>query len=194
MTLALNGTAGRVLKVEFVSSANSGTKKTFLVTLGAGQQNYTFDISGFGTVGLINFVADETGLTSYTVETKGLNSIPVVDGVTFDYAALTIMPNHPVLSATSSAITGGTVDGTITQTQTASNTFNFSYTLADSDDFVFNQLSWGYFNASGSFVGTAGNVGNTAVIALNGPAGEQLKVEVWDANHQLKSFLLNEVK
>ena len=48
VTLALNGTVGKVLKVEFVSSANQNVRKVFLVTLAAGQQNFTFDITGLG--------------------------------------------------------------------------------------------------------------------------------------------------
>ena len=74
--LALNGTAGRILKVEFVSTSNPNTRRFFYVTLGANPQNFTFDLTGFGTVAMINFVADQVGSTNYTVETKGL-SVPI---------------------------------------------------------------------------------------------------------------------
>ena len=44
VTLALNGTVGSTLKVEFVSAANKDVKKVFLVTLAATHQNFTFNI------------------------------------------------------------------------------------------------------------------------------------------------------
>ena len=46
--------AGKTLKVEFVSTSSPNTKKTFLVTLSAAHKNYTFNLTGFGTVGMIN--------------------------------------------------------------------------------------------------------------------------------------------
>ena len=62
------------------------------MTLGAAQQNFTFDIAGIGSVGLINFVSDQVGATAYSIETKGLKFEPVVaaDGAlqTTDVSAL----------------------------------------------------------------------------------------------------------
>jgi hypothetical protein len=77
VTLALNGTVGKVLKVEFLNTL--GVKKVFLVTLGATHQNFTFDLTGFTTtMAAINFVSDQVGTTNYTVETKGLSYVPTV--------------------------------------------------------------------------------------------------------------------
>jgi hypothetical protein len=146
VTLALNGTAGRVLKVEFVSTSNSATKKVFNVTLAAGQQNYTFDITGFGAVALINFVSDEVGVTSYTVETKGLNYVSGLNGTVMDANLITVLPGNPVLASPTSSSANGTANGTIVQTRYNANMFGFDYTLADADDFVFTQVGWGYFN------------------------------------------------
>jgi hypothetical protein len=64
--------AGKTLKEEFVSTSNPNNKKTFVVTLSATYKNYTFNLTGFGTVGMINFVQEQVGAAVYTVETKGL--------------------------------------------------------------------------------------------------------------------------
>jgi len=69
VTLALNGTVGKVLTIEFLNTSN--VKKTFQVTLSASQQDFTFDLTGFTTaMAAINFVSNQVGTTSYTVEAK----------------------------------------------------------------------------------------------------------------------------
>ncbi len=78
VTLALNGTPGKVMKVEFQKASGiegdySGAKKIFSVKLAAGKQNYTFDLSDFMAPMLqISFISEEG--TVFTVETKGLGT------------------------------------------------------------------------------------------------------------------------
>jgi hypothetical protein len=191
--MALNGTATKKLKVEFLNTA--GVKKVFNLTLAAGQQNYTFDLTGFtSAMAAINFVADELGTTSYTVETKGLAFTPAVTAAPFEESLLTALPGSPVVnlnkgtSASSGLVNAGT---TATETYHVNSWYAYNYTLGDVNDFVFSQISWGYFNATNTFVGTAGNVGSSLVLALNGPAGKQMKVEVWDSSHVKKEFFVN---
>src|SRR6185369_11874325 len=96
LVMALNGTAGKTIKVEVQNTA--GAKKVFNLTLAAGQQNYTFDLTGFTQpLAAINFVSDTVGATHYAVETKGLNYIPFVTGVYGPDTAITTLPGNPVV-------------------------------------------------------------------------------------------------
>jgi hypothetical protein len=134
VTLALNGTAGRTLKVEFVSTSNPNTRRLFYVVLADGQQNFTFDLTGFGTVALINFVSDQTGVTNYTVETKGLKYIP---SVTFNPALtaadISHLPSFLGLVAFNSAAPDPAATALISQSSVTQ--FSIIYNVANSGSY-----------------------------------------------------------
>jgi len=189
VTLALDGTAGKVLKVEFVSSTNSNVRKVFLVTL-AGQQNFTFDLTGFGAVGMINFVSDQVGTTAYTVETKGLNYTPVVAGSTYSQALLTTLTGSPSVSG-NPGTTVSSNTAAIALNQTSATTFSATSNVKVSGEFTFSTIGWGYFTNATTFVGTAANLENSVTLALNGTVGKILKVEfVSSTNSNVRKVFL----
>jgi hypothetical protein len=176
VTLALNGTAGQELKVEFVSKANPNTKKVFYVTLAATHQNFVFDITGLGLVAMINLVQEQVGAANYTVETKGLFYMPVVAGTTYSQAAITSLPGTPQVSSNH----GSTVESdtaTITHTQLSPTTFTATSQVNVAGEYTYSTIGWGYFDEEGTFVGTGATLPNSVVLALDGTAGRTLKVE-----------------
>jgi hypothetical protein len=179
--LALNGTAGQELKVEFVSKANPNTKKVFYVTLAADKQNFTFDITGLGLVAMINFVQEQVGAANYTVETKGLFYMPVVAGTTYSAAAITSLPGTPTVSS-NHGTTVASDTATITDTQLSPTTFNVTSNVNVSGEYTYSTIGWGYFDEEGTFVGTGATLPNSVVLALNGTAGQTLKVEFVSAS------------
>jgi hypothetical protein len=72
---------------------------------------------------------------------------------------------------------GADDDSTITPNQTSATTFNVASNNPDSGDFTFGQISWGYFDATNTFVGTGGSLGSSVTLALNGTAGKTIVVE-----------------
>jgi|GEM_PF-5628933 len=185
VTLALNGIAGKTLKVEFLSTL--GVKRLFSVVLGAGQQNYTFNLTGLGQLAVINFVSEQPGLTNYTVETKGLRYIPNVNGAAYNQAAISALPGSPVV-ANSRGTTTATDNSTITTTQTSATTFAASSNNPDTGDFTISKISWGYFDDQNVFIGTNANLGSSVTLALNGTAGKVLKIEFTNAFGVKKLF------
>ena len=139
VTLALSGTAGKVLQLEFASTANPPVKKVFNVTLGAGQQNYTFDITGLGLVSSINFVSNTVGSVNYAVETKGLSYVPAVVGGAYDSSALSQLVGNPAVVSSHGTV-GGSNTATVTSTQTSGSSFNVSSAVTDAKDFTFSSI------------------------------------------------------
>ena len=182
--MALSGTSGKILKVEFLNVL--GQKKVFSVTLSSSQQNYTFDLTGFtALMAGINFVSDQLGTTAYSVETKGLTYIPVVPGATYNASLITTLPLSPVV-ASSHGTTTLTDNATISLTQTSTSAFSVSSLVPDTGDFTFSGASWGYFKDSNGdgipdvpavFIGTGATLGTSVTMALSGTAGKILKVE-----------------
>ncbi|MEI7752242.1 MAG: hypothetical protein WCJ71_09165, partial [Candidatus Omnitrophota bacterium] len=196
LVLAVNGPSGKSLKVEVLDK--NGLIADFYLTLSGTTKNYTLALTGDGiptgfdatNIALINLVADRKKMGAsgtVTVETKGL--ITPVTGTGYNSSAITTLPNYPALSS-DVGTSGAVANGTITQTQTSGTNYNFNYTLADDDDFVYSQVGWGYFTGS-TFTGSSQNLGTSLVLAVNGPAGKQLVVEVWDSSHAVKKFALN---
>ncbi|MBI3307289.1 MAG: VCBS repeat-containing protein [Candidatus Omnitrophica bacterium] len=200
LTFAVTGGLGGQLKVEVVDKNKKvadfylnldGTKKNYTLTLAGDNIPAGFDTT---QIGLINFVVDQKKMGSaggVTIETKGLDFIAPVNPAAYSQAALTSLPANPILSSNKGAAAGGTANGSITQTQTSPRDFSFDYTNADADDFAFSQIGWGFFNTSNVFVGTPQDLSAGIVLAVTGPAGKQLKVEVVDKNGKVADFLLN---
>jgi hypothetical protein len=194
LVLAVSGPNGKQLKVEVVDK--TGKISDFYLLLTGTKQNYTltftgdnipsgFDATQIAVVNLVSTLATMDTAGAVIVETKGLNWVPPVTGSAYSQANLTSLPASPMLVAQ-----GGATGGTITQVQTSPRDYSFNYTLADNDDFVFSQFGWGYFNTSGVFVGTAQNLSGGLVLAVSGPNGKQLKVEVVDKTGKISDFYL----
>jgi len=108
VTLALNGTAGRILKIEFQNT--SGVKKVFSVVLSATHQNFTFDLTGFTSpMASINFVSDQVGATTYTVETSGLTYVIPVTGAAYNAGLITPLPLSPVVAGSHGTAPAGRI-------------------------------------------------------------------------------------
>ncbi len=200
VTLAMNGPAARQMKVEVIDQTNK--KAVFLLNLTGAKQNYTVTLSGdnipagfdITRIAMIHLVQTRSLMGSsgtVTVETKGLNYLPVLSGTTYNAASLSALPLTPVLATINGASAGNTANGTITQTQTSPRDYAFDYTLADTDDFTVSQISWGFFNDQNVFQGTPADLGATVTLAMNGPAARQMKVEVIDQTNKKAVFLLN---
>ncbi|MFH0984036.1 MAG: hypothetical protein V1882_00715 [Candidatus Omnitrophota bacterium] len=181
--LALNGTVGKKVKIEFLNTL--GVKKEFLVTLAAAQQNFTFDLTGFTTtMAAINFVSDEVGTTDYTVETKGLKYVSAVTGSTYNYAGLTsLAASNPVIAAGSGNITSGEPAAVLRMTQNSANEFEYEYDLSPSPTcFAFNALTLG---------GVAYSLPSAQyVFAARGSDGERTKIEITDASNNKATFVI----
>ena len=164
----------------------SGIKKIFSVVLSATHQNFTFNLTGFTTpMAAINFVQDQTGATSYTVETLGLNYVAPVTGVTYDASLISTLPGSPVVAGSHGTVAGGTDNATMTVSQASSSTYTATSNVPDSGDFTFSGPSWGYFQDSNNdgiadvpavFVGTGASLGTSVTLALQGTVGRTLKV------------------
>ncbi len=184
VTLALNGTAGKVLKVEFVNTSN--VRKTFFVTLAATHQNFTFDLTGFSTVPMafINFVSDQVGTTAYTVETKGLKYTSVIAGTTYDEAALTSFGAYlPSMVAGAGNSVTGQPAALISSKQFSADEFEYDYDLSPSPtSFSFVSLNRGVL--------TFALPSAQYVFAARGAEGQHTKVEVLDRNGNRVSFVI----
>ena len=63
-----------------------------------------------------------------------------------------------------------------------SSQFTTTYNVVGADQYVFSQISWGYFLGA-VFQGTPADLSGGMTIALDGAAGTNIKVEVIDANN-----------
>lgn len=197
-TMAMTGPAGKEVIAEVVDWTGKIAK--FVVKLEGSKKNYTFNLSGANIpagfnitkIALINFVMDKTrsgASGALTIETRGLDYIANANSTAYNSFGVSTLVNNPVVSTIVGSIAGESEsDGTITPTQTSPNTVDFDYTLADSDDFVVGQLSYGYFNDEGIFQGTPGNLGSSFTMALQGPAGKEYTLEVVDRNGKMAKF------
>ncbi len=182
VTLALNGAVGgETLTVEFVSSADPDVKRIFSVTLAAGQQNYTFNITGLGTVAMINIVADTVADIGYTVETVGLAYVSTQAGETYDSTVLTDLTAFSPYISTGSANTGVL---SLNQSLVSSGNFEYDYDLSgDSAAYTYTSL-----NNGGSSVDLSSD-GNF-VFAARGTDGGRIKVEVKDSGGRTATFVI----
>jgi len=162
------------------------------VTLGATHQNFTFDLTGFGTVGLINLVQDQLGATSYTVETKGLAYIPVVNGAPYIPDLLTSLEGfYPLVSAGGRNAVAGQPDAIMNFTQLSSSEFEYDYDLSpSSSSFTFASVSPGFFDDSKVFQGFPMDLSleNNYIFAARGSEGGRVKIEFTDVNHVKATF------
>ncbi|MFH0985363.1 MAG: interleukin-like EMT inducer domain-containing protein [Candidatus Omnitrophota bacterium] len=190
-------------KVEVVDT--TGAKAQFWADLSTGYQNFSFDVSGLNesSIASVTVVSDVAhGGTSgkIYVITNGLSYTPVVAGTTYSASAITTLPWAP--AATSSLGTtsaGQSANGTNNFVQYDSTKYSFQYSLpvepetvidadSENDDFAVGQISWGYFDSSNVFQGTAGNVGSPLLMALRADHVMRVKVEVVDTTGAKSQF------
>ncbi len=152
-------------------------------------------VAGFDAAHLkaILMTVDDPSATtgSMTVKTCGLVYRPAVNGSAYNLAAVTRLPGNPILNLgyANSEFPGGSER--VRTTQTSTGKFSFDYTLSWIHDFAFASLSNGTFDGSGSFLGTPMNLTSGVTLAVNGPAGKQLKVEFKDTHGKIEWVYLN---
>ncbi|HOW58183.1 MAG TPA: right-handed parallel beta-helix repeat-containing protein [Candidatus Omnitrophota bacterium] len=179
-------------RAKVIATDITTTEKFVQIPIGALRTLFTsFD---FSHVKNINFILETHKVTNkigaLEVRFGKYPYTPVVNGSVYNQSLITQLPNVPVLSSGSGAVGTATANGTIAVTQTSSRNFAMNYTLADSDDFVFSSAGNGYFN-NNVWIGTAMNLSSGLVLAANGPAGKQLKVEVKDTTGRVAVYYLN---
>jgi hypothetical protein len=198
VTLALSGPTGRQLKVQVIDAA--GKVANYYLNPQRFTQNFTIPLTGAGLprgfdpskIVRIQFVMDKAHAGSFYnnsetvyIQTKSLAF--VVNGLPYSQTSITNLPGEPVVR--SSATNGGT----ITQNQTSSRNFSFVYNVAAAGATAMSEISWGQF-VNGVFQGISGPCGNDTgkiILAVNGPAGKRIKVQLVDANNKTADYLLN---
>ncbi|MFH0985255.1 MAG: hypothetical protein V1882_06930, partial [Candidatus Omnitrophota bacterium] len=150
------------------------------------------------------FIADQD-LYNESVDRKvfRLAEPTTVVGTTYLASAITALSSTPASRASlGTTYVGQSANGTNNFVQYDSTKFSFEYSLpvepetaidADNvnDDFALGQISWGYFDSSNVFQGTAGNVGSPLVMALRADRVMRVKVEVVDTTGAKSQFWAN---
>lgn len=186
ITLALNGPLGKQLKVEFRDA--SGNAAVFYALLGGTKQNYNFALSGsnvppgfnYAQLQSVSFVADQAvsaSSGSFTVETRGLNYVPVLNGSTYNPSSITNLPGQPSLFSGKSSFS----NAVIVPGQVNSTNFGFGFWMPSNSDYVY----------SGIRLSSPSYLGPSATFALSGPAGKKLKVEFKDAFGKVAASYVN---
>ena len=183
LTLAVAGPAGKLLKVEVVDQ--SGAFATYYLDLTGGEQNHTLNLQGMGIdalhVAQIVFVAERSRMGAHgsvAVKLGGVDYVPVVSGKPYDGTKITRLLNRPVLASGSGSVTSGT----LLLSQSSASQFSGDYSLPGNDDYVFAYLGEGDFDAAGRWIGTTMDLRSGVTLAMNGPAGARVKMEVVDKN------------
>ncbi|HPS36485.1 MAG TPA: hypothetical protein PLL75_01990, partial [Candidatus Omnitrophota bacterium] len=102
-----------------------------------------FDATQIKTLVLV--VDDKVATTgTVTMNVTGLSYSPLISPSVHNINLVSLLPGFPWIGKGFGSVTGD-VDGTISVSQGTSTAFNFTYTLPDSDDFVYAQAGWGYF-------------------------------------------------
>ncbi|HTL47449.1 MAG TPA: hypothetical protein VL688_05240 [Verrucomicrobiae bacterium] len=199
LTMSLQGDSseGVPQKVRVTITDKTGKKATFDVLLTSSQQNFSFDLNnpdnvpaGFNRneVARIEFVVDRTLAGASAIRGKVkvkvggiLNFVPVLDGQTFDAAAITAHANNPNVTATGSNVVPNRPAGAISLNQISSDEFEYAYNLQASDS------AFTFVNISGASPET---LPESFVIAARGHEGAKVKVEIKDINGKLATFIL----
>lgn len=193
-TLALEGEAGRNVTAEVVDK--NGKRTYFDVLLTGKLQNYTFPLEGANIptnynitkIVQINFIfwpskAGQNG--TLRLRTQGLDALPEAVASAFSENALSTLNGNPAIE-TENGPSGGTADVELESTNQAV----FTYQLSDADDSAVGRISWGTFDELGWFHGNPQDL-RTFTLALQGPAGRTVEVEVIDKNGRKVTFLVN---
>jgi hypothetical protein len=182
VTLGIQVTDGRVLKVEFVNT--KGVKKVFAVTGTGKLQAYAFDLSDFeGPLASINFVVDEVGVTEYTVMVNGLSYIPTIPPGGFG-VTISPLPGSPIVSWNVGSTVGGTEKATMDVSRTGTTTVTVDAKVPVKGTFAFLTFGWGYFDKANVFHGTGADLGKSVTFglsAIKGSEGRKVKIEVVSA-------------
>ncbi len=191
LVLGLNGPSGIRIKAE-VEDVN-GNKITEILGLHGELRNYTLDLTAnplfdrtkvkFITFSLDRQLTEGNNRDTIEVKTAGLDFTPELNGTAFDANAHTLMPNQPNLGAAGANTIPNRLPGFITQTQNSGTNYEFIYDLRSSSTaFVFSQIA---FDQDGE------TLPEDVVLALNGPAGVQVKAELEDINGNKAIYVLN---
>lgn len=202
VVFAVNGPAGRKINLEIVD--NLGNRKIVYLLLTGTKQNYLLQTVGLNInaarVAQIIFKANQLKMGdsgTVTVETNGLYYIPVINPEIYNQNTITQlrMPGRhfPSLILGSGAATG-MPDSWALVNQFSPTEFRLSYNLTDYDDHVFAEVNSRYVTSSYPNWGFAWadlSLGSALVLAVNGSAGTQLKVDVVDDQGAMASFFLD---
>ena len=135
----------------------------------------------------INFVIAAGSVTQGSsfleVKTGGLRyspalsaeGYPILSGQAYNPIGITALPQHPFLS------TAAQNGATITQDQSSSQKYFFTYKVSDGDDLATSQIDFP----------SPQNMGTSITLALSGPIGRQIKAQVIDATGRAANFYLN---
>ncbi len=200
-TFAFKGPAGTYFGIEFYDKNNHTFEVERLVMTGD-YQNFTFDLTTFPDfdetqVGFINFVTDlgRSGASGrIDIQTGGLNTLPilpVISGQTYNPSAITTLTGNPGISAFGGNPSTGSPVGTVGIEQPNFGEYYFESHLPHDGSFTFAAVSNGYFDNSGTFVGTLLTIsGNQLVMAIQGSQNDRVKVEVFDSAKNKAVYLL----
>ncbi len=185
IVLAANIANGKKIKVEVKDAA--GKIADYYLTGTGAKLNYTLSLTGEDVptgfdktrIVLMTFVAETLNAGSsgtFAVETKGLSYSPVITGQAYNAAAITNLPDYPVLSAGKN---DSNDNADVSVDQTSSSAFVLNYNLTDPEDFGFARIAF-----------TTPKPLTQVVFAANLASGQKMKVEVKDANGKKVSFWL----
>lgn len=177
--------------VKFQIELDDGTKiPVTLTNLGTTEKFYEidltlirqlYDLSRVKGVGIVV----EYGKVQYRTQSVEVRFghqpyTPVILGTTYDTAAITVLPSRPVVG---SGIGGGTaVTGAYNANQVSAHEVRLQHSNLDADDFAFVFLSNGYYTSGGQFVGQDMDLRSGFTVALNGTAGQKVKLEIKDTD------------
>lgn len=198
ITFAVNGPAGSKLRVEVMDVL--GKRAIVFLSLTGTKQNYVLQ-SGLldidtTRVAQILFTADKTNMPAsgtVTVETKGLYYVRAVSPDVYNQAAITnFAPLHYPEVYGGNGSSNGTIDSFYILSQSSSKEFRLSYDFPGYDDYAFAEIDSRDFSYPyGEWVWYTFDLSAGLVIAAQGPAGKQLKVDVVDNQGKTASFFLN---
>jgi len=109
-------------------------------------------------------------LSSFTPPQPVSSVSKAIQQSAYNTAALSLLPNQPSLGS------GPYLSNKISQTQDSSGAYSFNYNLPKSNDHAY------------SIINVSGNLGSTFTIGLQGPAGKQLKIELYDGYNRLSYY------
>ncbi len=119
------------------------------------------------------------------------SQVPVITGNSFDETTLAVLNADPALSAGAGNSVNGEPVGRSEVHQLAADEFSFIFDVSKSpSSFSFANITKGFFDQNGIFVGTPLNLPENFIMAARGRENGQVKVEITDTGHQIASFIL----
>ncbi len=167
----------------------------------------------------VTFIADENTVpkpaagakNTVTVTGSGFGYLPEAPHDIYDSNLLGALDRGDVVEGSTAAGTQGLIistlgagheNGSASVTQTSTGHFTWTFDLpneseteidpdTESDDLAIGEVAWGYFNASGTYIGTdSGQLPASLVIGANGTNGLTVKVEIYDTAGEKVQYLM----